>query len=309
MKYLSDPEKETLKILSTLRFWNKDLFDALIETFKTGYSLTAFSELKRFSFVQENEGKLQLHPLMRESLQVYQDRGLKKEVHSFMCAYYSNQLKSVDIKNITPEHENALTKAFYHAKESLEAENLLDWFINFSDSFYSAAFWQLITPIYEEMLQILEAKLGPEHPDVATSLNNLAGLYKSMGDYEKALPLYKRALDIREKVLGTQHPSVATTLNNLAGLYKSMGDYEKALPLYQRALDIREKVLGTQHPFVATTLNNLAGLYYHTERYEEALPLFERSLKILEIKFGPAHPYFKITEQNIQVLKAKMEEM
>jgi hypothetical protein len=42
--------------------------------------------------------------------------------------------------------------------------------------------------------------------------------------------------------------------------------------------------------------------------YEEALSLFERSLKILERKLGSAHPYFKLTEQNIQVLKAKMEE-
>ena len=97
-----------------------------------------------------------------------------------------------------------------------------------------AAFWQLITPMYEEMLQILEAELGPEHPSVATSLNNLAGLYRHMGDYDKALPLFQRALDIREKVLGPQHPDVATSLNNLALLYRHMGDYDKALPLYQK---------------------------------------------------------------------------
>ena len=73
---------------------------------------------------------------------------------------------------------------------------MLNWFINVSDPFYRAAFWQLIAPMYEEMLQILEAELGPEHPDVATTLNNLAVLYRHMGDYEKALPLYQRALDI-----------------------------------------------------------------------------------------------------------------
>ena len=231
MIYLSVPEQETLKVLSTPRFWNKDLFKALIEEFKTGYPLTAFSELNRFSFVQETEeGKLQLHPLMRESLQTYQDQELKKEVHSFMCAYYSNQLNSIDIKAITPEHEIALTEAFYHAKESLEAEDLLKWFISVSDPFYRAAFWQLITPMYEEMLQILEAELGPEHPDVATTLNNLAGLYRKMGDYEKALPLYQRALEIHEKVLGSEHPYVATTLNNLAELYQSDGRLRKSTP-------------------------------------------------------------------------------
>ena len=36
--------------------------------------------------------------------------------------------------------------------------------------------------------------LGDEHPDVATSLNNLAALYKSQGRYIDAEPLYKDAL-------------------------------------------------------------------------------------------------------------------
>jgi hypothetical protein len=46
---------------------------------------------------------------------------------------------------------------------------------------------------------IKEKGLGPEHPDVATILNNLAGLYDSMGFYAKAEPLYQRALMIKEK--------------------------------------------------------------------------------------------------------------
>jgi len=227
MKYLNGPEQETLKVLSIPRFWNRDIFKALIEKFKTGYSLTAFSELKRFSFVQETEGKLSLHPLMRESLQVYQDQEVKKEVHGFMCDYYTNQLNSIDIKTIAQEHELALTEAFYHEKKSFEAEDLLNWFITVSDPFDRAAFWQLIAPMYEEILQALEAKLEPEHPYVATTLNNLAELYKNMGAYEKALPLYQRALDICEKVLGPEHPDAATTLNNLSLLYYNMGAYEK----------------------------------------------------------------------------------
>ena len=59
-------------------------------------------------------------------------------------------------------------------KNLLEADDLFNWFIAASDPFDKAAFWQLIAPIYEEMRQILETKLGIEHPDVATTLNNLA---------------------------------------------------------------------------------------------------------------------------------------
>ncbi len=65
-------------------------------------------------------------------------------------------------------------------------------------------------------MAIDEKALGPNHPDVATSLNNLAALYATQGQYAQAEPLYKRALAIQEKGLGQDPPSVAETLNNLA---------------------------------------------------------------------------------------------
>ena len=75
--------------------------------------------------------------------------------------------------------------------------------------------------------------MGPEHPNTATSLNNLALLYEAQGSYAQAEPLYKRALAIREKVLGPEHPDTAQSLNNLAGLYDSQGSYAQAEPLLQ----------------------------------------------------------------------------
>ncbi|WP_149988949.1 tetratricopeptide repeat protein, partial [Microcystis aeruginosa] len=80
-------------------------------------------------------------------------------------------------------------------------------------------------PLSQQALKIRGKSLGTDHPDYATSLNNLAVLYKSMGQYEQALPLHQQALEIRGKSLGTDHPDYATSLNNLAVLYKSMGQY------------------------------------------------------------------------------------
>ncbi|NJO61976.1 MAG: tetratricopeptide repeat protein, partial [Richelia sp. RM2_1_2] len=54
-------------------------------------------------------------------------------------------------------------------------------------------------PLAEKALAIREKVLGKEHPDVATSLNNLAGLYESQGNYSSSEPLYLRSLAIREK--------------------------------------------------------------------------------------------------------------
>ena len=66
--------------------------------------------------------------------------------------------------------------------------------------------------------------LGPKDPRLATSLNNLAELYRVQGNYAESEPLHKRALAIYEKALGREHPRVATSLNNLAMLYRPRAD-------------------------------------------------------------------------------------
>ncbi len=70
----------------------------------------------------------------------------------------------------------------------------------------------------EKALEVAEKNVGSDHPDVATSLNNLAELYQKQGQYARAEPLCKRALEIREKTLGPEHPDVAQSLNDLASI-------------------------------------------------------------------------------------------
>ena len=138
--------------------------------------------------------------------------------------------------------------------------------------------------VAQKALEVAKENVGPDHPNVAASLNNLAGLYKTQGDYAKAEPLYKRSLAIVEKALGPDHPNVATSLNNLAGLYDTQGDHAKAEPLYKRSLAIWEKALGPDHPNVATSLENMAVLYRATKRDKEAQELEKRAERIRAIK-------------------------
>jgi len=137
-------------------------------------------------------------------------------------------------------------------------------------------------PLAERALTLREKTLSAEHPDTATSLNNLAELYRAKGDYTHAEPLYRRALTIREKTLGAGHPTTATSLNNLASLYHKKGDYAQAEPLYRRALTIREKTLGAEHPTTAASLNNLARLYEATGDISQAVALRSRAQAIEE---------------------------
>ena len=72
-------------------------------------------------------------------------------------------------------------------------------------------------PLYQEALRIRQKVLGPEHPDTAISLNNLAVLYQDIGEYAKAEPLLREALRIRQKVLGPEHPRRRPASITLAG--------------------------------------------------------------------------------------------
>src|SRR5450755_1608167 len=157
-------------------------------------------------------------------------------------------------------------------------------------------------PLYVRALAINEQQLGPNHPDTANSLNNLALLYDNQGKYEQAKLLYQRALTIYEQQLGPDHPDTASSLNNLALLYDNQGKYEQAKLLYQRALAIREQQLGPDHPGTANSLNNLANLYRDQGKYEQAEPLLKRALAINEQQLGPQHPDTASSLDNLATL-------
>jgi CHAT domain-containing protein/tetratricopeptide (TPR) repeat protein len=157
-------------------------------------------------------------------------------------------------------------------------------------------------PLAQRALAIREKTLGPFHPDLATSLNDLAVLYYNQGRYGDAEPLYKRALSIREKALGRAHPHVALSMSNLGSLYESEGRYADAEPLYRRALAIREKALGREHPDVAYSLNSLARLSAAQGHYSEAERLYRRSLAIWEKALGPDDPDVAASLNNLAML-------
>ena len=50
-------------------------------------------------------------------------------------------------------------------------------------------------PLYKRSLAIREKALGPDHPDVAHSLNNLAVLYDAQGRYADALPIVRQMIE------------------------------------------------------------------------------------------------------------------
>jgi CHAT domain-containing protein/tetratricopeptide (TPR) repeat protein len=157
-------------------------------------------------------------------------------------------------------------------------------------------------PVAQQVLALREKALGPDHPDVAQSLSDLARLYRVQSRFAEAEPLFKRSITIYEKALGPDHPSVGATLNNLAVLYHAQARYTEAEPLYRRSLALREKALGPDHPDVAQSLNNLGALYRDQARYAEAEPLYKRALAINEKALGPDNPNVGAQLNNLAAL-------
>jgi tetratricopeptide (TPR) repeat protein len=118
---------------------------------------------------------------------------------------------------------------------NVECASLLDRAAGY---FLARATYSEGRPLLERALAIREKVLGPEHPDTANSLTNLARLLQDHGDVAAARPHYERAIAIREKVLGLEHPDTANSLTNLAGLLQDQGDLAAARPLLERSLAI-----------------------------------------------------------------------
>jgi tetratricopeptide (TPR) repeat protein len=83
-------------------------------------------------------------------------------------------------------------------------------------------------------------QFGPEHIEVARSLNVLADRYATQGKAAEAEPLYERALAIEEKAMGPEGLDLAITLESYAAVLRHMNREAEAEPMQARAKAIRE---------------------------------------------------------------------
>jgi tetratricopeptide (TPR) repeat protein len=142
--------------------------------------------------------------------------------------------------------------------------------------FHGRAAYSQAAPLLRDTLAMREKALGPEHPDTATSLNNLALLLKAQGDFAGARPLLERALAIHEKALGPANRNTNRTRSNLARLLLMSGQPTEALTLGQAAVAAHDKALGRDHAWTKDSARITADALDALGRTEEAKVLRER---------------------------------
>jgi Uncharacterized protein conserved in bacteria len=132
----------------------------------------------------------------------------------------------------------------------------------------------------ERALDLREKALGPDHPEVAETLNLLGVICTARSDYSRAELLFLRALAINEKAFSPEHPAVAEVIDNLAKNFNAKGNYAEAERLARKALGTREKALGRDHYLVAVSLETLGDIFLAKGDYANARSFSDRALQI-----------------------------
>jgi tetratricopeptide (TPR) repeat protein len=241
----------------------------------------------------------QLHQVVQEFFRAkLQGKGESgAAIKSSFCGVMVAQAQSLEERPTLSQIERVrgaithLEETANHWLEFLPEEDMIGPFVGIGRFYQGQGNYELAEPWYHKSIRTSKKLLGDDHPNVATSLNNLASIYYDQGHYKEAELLFSQALKLREKLLGNDHHAVGQSLNNLAVLYRNQGRYEEAELLFLKAIGLSEKLLGNDHPDVATTFNNLALLYDHQGRYEEAELLFLRALELRKKLLSSDHPH------------------
>ncbi len=130
---------------------------------------------------------------------------------------------------------------------------------------------------YERALELARSMLGPDHPEIADILNNLALAKLNTGDHAGARAAWNQALAIREAKLGPNHPDVAKALGNLSEEAFDRGDYKETVRLLARAVAIQDGVKGPTIPLTYMMLDMLGQAQSELDQYADAITSMTRA--------------------------------
>jgi hypothetical protein len=111
-----------------------------------------------------------------------------------------------------------------------------------------------------EAAALQEAQLGPFHPELANTLNNLGVIYERVNSPAEAELCYRRAYAIATKGLDPNHPFVATSRKNLEDFCNARGrPFDRSAMAPERP-PLRKPVHRSPRPMVLGAAGALASV-------------------------------------------------
>jgi tetratricopeptide (TPR) repeat protein len=77
--------------------------------------------------------------------------------------------------------------------------------------------------MFQQECNDIISRLGENHPDYATCINDLGLFYLKKGRYNEALLCLEKSLGIRKRIFPKDHPDYIASLGNLGLLYGITG--------------------------------------------------------------------------------------
>jgi tetratricopeptide (TPR) repeat protein/tRNA A-37 threonylcarbamoyl transferase component Bud32 len=128
-----------------------------------------------------------------------------------------------------------------------------------------------------EAMEILESvadrrrQQNPDHPELATTLQNLGAAYIHVGRFPDAEAVLRRAVDLQTRLRGPTNPGTLAARNLLAHAVEGRERWAEAEKMYLVVLaDRREFEPAHQPAGVERTLVNLVRLYAKQQRWADA---------------------------------------
>ncbi|MEM9458888.1 MAG: serine/threonine-protein kinase [Myxococcota bacterium] len=143
---------------------------------------------------------------------------------------------------------------------------------------------------WESLDELLVGLRGPEHPDLASVLNNLALVRIALDQEPRALRDLERAEAIVVAALGPEHPILATLWTNQGWAQRRLGRLQSARVLQERSLALRRTLRGDDDPSLAYPLDELGALARESGEHDRALGLLEQALTLRRAALGADHP-------------------
>jgi hypothetical protein len=140
--------------------------------------------------------------------------------------------------------------------------------------------WRLAEGDFSAAVAIRQQALGAAHPDLATSMINLARAVLVLDDPKRALELASRALDIAGASFPAESYEVGAARLVRGQALTALRRHSEARADMEAVLDTFERVLGRDHPFLADPMTGLGEVALAEGRAADAQGLLERAWEI-----------------------------
>ena len=142
-----------------------------------------------------------------------------------------------------------------------------------------------------QVLRIFQQEEGPNSPDIANVINDLADLERRLERFDKALALAQRAQDVLDALGRRFRGEVAAQIRGrtaiiLGTLYREIGEFAAARKHLNNALAIHRRQFGTESEQVASTENDLGVLCKYAGHFDEGLRHYNSALGKLRAIYG-----------------------